>query len=92
MENKFCFLKGLVDCDSGRIQDCNVKRVTECMLETSGGAGNAVAAGKPSAAGDAETTEHKEQAFCYLKGLVDCNNGRIQDCNIKRVTTCPLGK
>lgn len=32
MENKFCFLKGLVDCDSGRIQDCNNKRATVCPL------------------------------------------------------------
>lgn len=32
-ENTFCFLKGMVDCDSWRIQDCNVKRVNKCMLE-----------------------------------------------------------
>ena len=33
MENKFCFLKGLVDCESGRIQDCNMKRLNKCPLE-----------------------------------------------------------
>lgn len=33
MENKFCYLKGIVDCDSGRIQDCNNKRTTTCPLE-----------------------------------------------------------
>ena len=33
MSNGFCFLKGLVDCSAGRIQDCNVKRVTSCMKE-----------------------------------------------------------
>lgn len=33
MENKFCYLKGLVECDSGRIQDCNNKRVAVCQLE-----------------------------------------------------------
>ena len=33
MENKFCYLKGLVDCDSGRIQDCNNKRTVSCPLE-----------------------------------------------------------
>lgn len=32
-ENTFCFLKGMVQCDSGRIQDCNVKRVNKCMLD-----------------------------------------------------------
>lgn len=33
MENKFCFLKGLVDCESGRIQDCNIKHLNKCPLE-----------------------------------------------------------
>lgn len=33
MENKFCYLKGLVECDSGRIQDCNNKRTIFCPLE-----------------------------------------------------------
>ena len=33
MENKFCFLKGLVECESGRIQDCNMKRLNKCPLE-----------------------------------------------------------
>lgn len=32
-ENKFCYLKGLVDCPSGIIQDCNMKRVLKCKLE-----------------------------------------------------------
>ena len=31
--NIFCFLKGLVDCNSGRIQDCNVKHVNICTKE-----------------------------------------------------------
>lgn len=88
MENKFCFLKGLVDCDSGRIQDCNIKRVTKCMLEEEhSGADN-----MPVKSGKEKAPVQKEQAFCFLKGLVDCNNGRIQDCNIKRVRTCPLDK
>ena len=33
MENKFCYLKGLVDCSSGQIQDCNVKHVSRCPRE-----------------------------------------------------------
>lgn len=33
MENQFCFLKGLVECNSGTIQDCNMKRVNKCPLE-----------------------------------------------------------
>ncbi len=77
MENKFCFLKGLVECDSGRIQDCNNKRATACPLDKSS---------KTSRV----RKERKQQGFCFLKGLVDCNAGRIQDCNIKRVKKCPL--
>ena len=33
MENKFCYLKGIVECDSGRIQDCNNKRIVTCPLD-----------------------------------------------------------
>ena len=33
MQNKFCYLKGIVDCDSGTIQDCNNKRTVFCPLE-----------------------------------------------------------
>lgn len=88
MENKFCFLKGLVDCDSGRIQDCNIKRVTKCILEE-----EATGRGKSSArSGGTKASGQKKQEFCFLKGMVDCNHGRIQDCNIKRVRSCPLDK
>lgn len=34
MENKFCFLNGLVECESGRIQDCNNQRVKVCPLKS----------------------------------------------------------
>lgn len=74
MENRFCYLKGLVDCDSGRIQDCNNKRATVCPFEQET---------------LAHIGKKKEQGFCFLKGLVDCSAGRIQDCNIKRVSDCP---
>lgn len=72
MINKFCFLKGLVECDSGRIQDCNNKRATICPLEQK----------QPS------KDDSKKQSFCFLKGLVKCSPGRVQDCNLKRVETC----
>ena len=74
MENKFCFLKGIVDCEPGRIQDCNNKRTAVCILET-----------KQKEQVDSE----KEQNFCFLMGLVNCSSARVQDCNIKRVKTCP---
>ena len=74
MENKFCYLKGIVDCSSGRIQNCNNQRATVCPLEQEQPAENS----------------DKKQAFCYLKGLVDCNEGRVQDCNVKRVDVCPI--
>lgn len=77
MENKFCFLKGIVECDSGRIQDCNNKRTVTCPLE------------KKKPAAKSVKKESKKQGFCFLKGMVDCSTGRVQDCNIKRVEICP---
>lgn len=75
MENRFCFLKGLVECDSGRIQDCNNKRTATCPLEKTK---------KIS-----QQQKSKDKKFCFLKGLVDCSAGRVQDCNLKRVVKCP---
>ena len=83
MENKFCFLKGLVDCESGRIQDCNIKHVNQCPLEKPV-AGKKVNKGK--------TKKVEEQAFCFLRGLVDCAPCDVQDCNMMRVTECPKKK
>ena len=35
-------------------------------------------------------TGQVKQVFCFLKGmLVECSEGRVQDCNIKRVRKCP---
>ena len=76
MENKFCFLKGLVECESGRIQDCNMKRLNKFSLEEK----------------KEEPKKTGQQAFCYLKGLVDCEPCDVQDCNIKRVRECPRNK
>jgi len=77
MENKFCFLKGIVECDSGTIQDCNNKRTVTCPLQNE------------NAAVKDEKKKSIKQGFCYLKGLVDCSAGMVQDCNMKRVETCP---
>lgn len=81
MAQDFCFLKGLVDCSPGRVQDCNFKHVNKCpieeTLETEKELGRKI---------------KKEMAFCFLKGIVDCNPGRVQDCNFKHVSKCPLNK
>lgn len=78
MENKFCFLKGLVDCDSGVIQNCNNMRTEKCPLE------------KKNRQMEKKNKEEKpkEQHFCFLKGLVDCSEGRVQECNNQHVNTC----
>ncbi len=78
MQNRFCYLKGIVECESGTIQDCNNKRTAVCPLENE----------KSKSNKKNKTEKKKEQGFCYLKGMVDCSHGRIQDCNIKRVTVC----
>jgi len=80
MAQDFCFLKGLVDCSSGRVQDCNFKHVSKCPLE------------EELEQEKKESKQSGELTFCFLKGLVDCSPGRVQDCNFKHVNTCPLGK
>lgn len=95
MENTFCYLKGIVECDSGRIQDCNNKRTATCQLEKDRmEKNNGRKENKKKVKTEINKKEHKKgskaQAFCYLKGLVDCSAGRVQDCNIKRVKQCPL--
>lgn len=78
MENKFCFLKGLVDCDSGVIQNCNNMRTEKCPLEE-----------KTSRTDKKSKAEQPaKQHFCFLKGLVDCSDGRVQECNNQHVTKC----
>lgn len=109
MENKFCYLKGLVDCDSGRIQDCNNQRTKVCPLEQekknqkenknhkNKDLSNKNQEGKNQKEGKEQKKEKQQkkqkepiQSFCYLKGLVSCTPGRVQDCNTKRVKECPL--
>ncbi len=86
MENKFCYLKGIVECDSGRIQDCNNKRIVTCPLDEE----KSVEKSRQKRSKKENKKENEKQAFCYLKGLVYCNAGRVQDCNIKRIEKCPL--
>lgn len=82
MENKFCYLKGVVDCESGVIQNCNNMRITECPLEQ--------AKKEEKIMGQTEKEgKSRTQTFCYLKGLVDCSPADVQDCNNKRAKTCP---
>ena len=87
MENQFCYLKGMVDCESGVIQNCNNMRATVCPLEQE--KDKEAKKGQKKESKEKEQEETGQQGFCYLKGLVYCDAGRLQDCNIKRVTTCP---
>jgi hypothetical protein len=77
MGQNFCFLKGLVDCSPGRVQDCNFKHVNTCPLQDEI---------------KKEKNTENELSFCFLKGIVDCSAGRVQDCNFKHVNNCPLSK
>lgn len=89
MENKFCFLKGIVECHSGVIQNCNNQRITKCPLDDQKkGSDNAGSAKKDK---KKEKSGNAKQNFCFLKGeLVECSNGRVQDCNNQRIRKCPL--
>ncbi len=82
MAQNFCFLKGLVDCSPGRVQDCNFKHVNKCPMEKE----------ILEAEEALKKKVEKEMTFCFLKGIVDCNPGRVQDCNFKHVGKCPLNK
>lgn len=79
MENKFCFLKGIVECPSGVIQNCNNMRTEKCPLDE-------------EKKKKKEPKKTNRQNFCFLKGeLVDCSDGRVLDCNNQRsLRNCPL--
>lgn len=85
MENKFCFLKGIVECHSGVIQNCNNMRTEKCPLDEE-------KAEKKKT--EKKTEKSPKQNFCFFKGeLVDCSSGRVQDCNNQRsLRSCPLEK
>ena len=71
MENKFCYLKGIVDCDSGRIQDCNNKRATVCPLEEEK---------KAKDSGRRAFCYLKGLVDCGAGRVQDCNNKRVTSC------------
>lgn len=81
MAQDFCFLKGLVDCKPGRVQDCNFKHVNKCPLQE-----------EMAKEKEKKKTSEEGLKFCFLKGIVDCSAGRVQDCNFKHVNKCPLKK
>lgn len=82
MENKFCFLKGIVDCHSGVIQNCNNMRTEKCPLDEE----------RANVKKKVKEALKPKQNFCFFKGeLVDCSDGRVQDCNNQRsLRHCPL--
>lgn len=86
MENKFCFLKGIVECPSGVIQNCNNMRTEKCPLDEE--------KKKNNKSENKKAGEKPKQNFCFFKGeLVDCSSGRVQDCNNQRsLRYCPLEK
>lgn len=71
MSNGFCFLKGLVDCSAGRIQDCNVKHVSHCALEE-----------EQQSLGEKEQgfCFLKGMVDCEPGRIQDCNLKRVQSC------------
>jgi len=71
MENKFCFLKGVVDCDSGVIQNCNNMRLRECPLEKTE---------MEDKAEDMAFCYLKGLVDCGEWCVQDCNNKRLKQC------------
>ena len=71
MENKFCFLKGIVDCESGIIQDCNNRKVKKCPK-------NAESKKKSSAV--KSFCFLKGVVDCSNGQIQECNNQRMRTC------------
>ncbi len=69
MENNFCFLKGVVDCHSGVIQNCNNMRTTKCPLEEEK---------------ESQKRQNfcflKGLVDCSAGCVLDCNNKRVESC------------
>lgn len=72
-KNTFCFLKGPVNCSSGRIQDCNMKRVTKCMLEEE----------KKEVGKDQAFCFLKGLVDCTKGRVQDCNIKRVTKCMLE---------
>lgn len=96
----FCFCVGeLVDCIPGVVLDCNNKRTKKCPLledEAERKTKEFEQAVRELKARSHKEEEHKqeevpEKEFCFCVGeLVDCPPATVQDCNLKRTTTCKL--
>lgn len=72
MENKFCYLKGIVSCDSGRIQDCNNQRVNHCPME------------KEAKKRDQAFCYLKGLVDCEPCDVQDCNMKRVRKCPLEK--------
>ena len=94
----FCFCVGeLVDCIPGVVLDCNNKRTKKCpLLEDEAERKTkefeqAVRAHKAGNKKEQKQEEAPKKEFCFCVGeLVDCPPATVQDCNLKRTTTCKL--
>ena len=68
IENTFCYLKGIVNCDSATILDCNGKRVRTCKLE------------QEKASNEQGFCYLKGLVDCSPGRIQDCNNRRTKKC------------
>lgn len=71
MSKSFCYLKGIVECSEGRIQDCNMKHVNKCMLE------------EEKAKEDSKMNGFcylKGMVSCPSSRIQDCNTKRVKTC------------
>lgn len=99
----FCFCVGeLVDCLPGQVQDCNVKQIHKCPLQKKKEEQEALIQqimgrkqedleqliSKQKKADEKKKEDKREFCFC-LGELVTCSSWQVQDCNIKRLTSCP---
>ena len=74
MKNEFCFLKGLVSCDSGRIQDCKMKHLNKCPKEQE----------KPKEVRQQAFCYLKGMVDCQPCDVQDCNVKRLNKCPKER--------
>lgn len=98
----FCFCVGeLVDCIPGVVLDCNNKRTKKCPLLEDEAERKTKEFEQAMRAHKAYSRKEKKQEpveiqgkeFCFCLGeLVDCPPATVQDCNLKKTTTCKLGK
>lgn len=98
----FCFCLGQqVDCIPGVVLDCNNKRTVKCPLQEDEAERKTKEFEQAVQRHKAERKKKSEQdvvkvsgsEFCFCVGeLVDCPSATVQDCNLKKATTCKLRK